>query len=159
MRATCGLVYRDGIAAQRLEAALYQIIHLAVNGRFVAARDVMLMAHVQERIVQAEDEHRLLFNRAMMYLGVAAFCQGSMVYAHNCLDDLLNLGTRNNQLHAFVAQGSDAQDDETHALLERWGVPVHQVRQGRGMNDSGSISSSWRSAICSPACLWTSRPW
>lgn len=159
VRAACGLVYREGIAAQRLEAALYEIIHLAVNGRFVAARDVMLMAHVQERIVRAEDEQRLLFNRAMMHLGVAAFCQGSMVYAHNCLDDLVNLGTRSNQLRALVAQGSDAQDEETHALHERWSVPMHQVRQGRGMNDSGSISSWWRSATCSPACLWTSPPW
>ena len=159
VRVACGLVYREGIAAQRLEAALYEIIHLAVNGRFVAARDVMLMAHVQERIVRAEDEQRLLFNRAMMHLGVAAFCQGSMVYAHNCLDDLVNLGTRSNQLRALVAQGSDAQDEETHALHERWSVPMHQVRQGRGMNDSGSISSWWRSATCSPACLWTSPPW
>lgn len=137
VRAACGLVYREGIAAQRLEAALYEIIHLAVNGRFVAARDVMLMAHVQERIARAEDEQRLLFNRAMMHLGVAAFCQGSMVYAHNCLDDLVNLGTRSNQLRALVAQGSDAQDEETHALHERWSVPMHQVRQGRGMNGSG----------------------
>lgn len=131
VRAACGLVYREGIAAQRLEAALYEIIHLSVNGRFVAARDLMLMAHVQERIVRAEDEQRLLFNRAMMHLGVAAFCQGNMVYAHNCLDDLVNLGTRSNQLRALVAQGSDAQDEETHALHERWSVPMHQVRRGR----------------------------
>lgn len=128
MRSACGLVYRHGIAAQRLEAALYQIIHLSVNGQFVAARDLMLMAHVQERIGRADDEHRLLFNRAMMHLGLAAFCQGNMVYTHNCLDDLVNLGTRSNQLRALVAQGSDALDEEIHALQERWSVPMHQVR-------------------------------
>ena len=131
MRAACGLVFREGLAAQRLEAALYEIIHLAVNGRFVAARDLMLMAHVQERVLNAEDEQRLLFNRAMMHLGVAAFCQGNMVVAHNCLDDLINLGTRSNQLRALVAQGSDAQDEETHALHEQWSVPMHQVGEER----------------------------
>ena len=40
-------------------------------------------------------ETMILFNRAMTQLGLAAFRSGLMVYAHNCLDDLVNTGSRN----------------------------------------------------------------
>lgn len=137
IRKECGVVYRKGLRTQQIEATLYNVIHLAVNDHFIAARDLVLMSHVQERIGGQNVEQWVLFNRAMMQLGLAAFRQGVMVYAHNCLDDLLNLGSRTNQLKALVAQGSDSMDDEIHTAQERLSVPMHEVSGLECVRNSG----------------------
>ena len=112
----CGVVYRRGSAQQQLQAALLQVTHLALSDRFAAARDLLLMAR----------------------LGLAAFRAGAMVTAHNCLDELVNVGTRNGVLRVLLGQGSDAMheqragEEELRVLEERRVLPAHMVGERRG---------------------------
>lgn len=129
----CGIVYRRGSEQQQLQAALLHVSHLALSDRFAAARDLMLMAHLQERAAGSDAETGVLLNRAMAQLGLAAFRAGAMVYAHNCLDELVNVGTRNGILRVLLGQGSDAMheqragEEDLRVLEERRVLPAHMV--------------------------------
>lgn len=80
----------------------------------------------------------MLLNRAMAQLGLAAFRAGAMVTAHNCLDELVNVGTRNGVLRVLLGQGSDAMheqragEEELRVLEERRVLPAHMVGERRG---------------------------
>ena len=85
----------------------------------------MLMLHIQENISFYDTDTILLFNRTMTQLGLAAFRTGAMVYAHNCLDDLVNIGSRNGLIRVLLAQGSDMTDEELDSLAP-WNETVQQ---------------------------------
>ena len=133
MTQLCGVVYRRGSEQQQLQAALYHVSHLALSDRFAAARDLMLMARLQERAASSDVETGVLLNRAMAQLGLAAFRAGAMMYAHNCLDELVNVGTRNGVLRVLLGQGSDAMheqragEEDLRVLEERRVLPAHMV--------------------------------
>ena len=61
-----------------------------------------------------------------------------MVTAHNCLDELVNVGTRNGVLRVLLGQGSDAMheqragEEELRVLEERRVLPAHMVGERRG---------------------------
>ena len=133
LQSLCAVVYRTGTQTQKVQAALCQVYQLALQGRFMAARDLMLMAHLQEQMVSADMDTLVLFNRAMAQLGVAAFRAGSMVYAHNCLDDLVNASSRAGVLRVLIGQGSDsthelrAGEEDMRVNEERRKLPAHMV--------------------------------
>ena len=90
------------------------------------------MARLQERVQAGDQALMILFNRAMTQLGLAAFRAGSMVYAHNCLDDLVNVGSRNGLLRVLLgqqgSQGSQsAQSEEEMVVPAKRVVPAHMV--------------------------------
>ncbi|SCU79499.1 LADA_0B01090g1_1 [Lachancea dasiensis] len=62
---------KDG--AQRRRAALYQIYFYALNNEFKKAKDILLSSHVQSSINYADPPLQILFNRAVVQLGLAAF--------------------------------------------------------------------------------------
>lgn len=130
--ACCATVYREGTAYQQQTAALYHIICLCLHDQFQRARDLLLMARLQERVQAGDQALMILFNRAMTQLGLAAFRAGSMVYAHNCLDDLVNVGSRNGLLRVLLgqqgSQGSQsAQSEEEMVVPAKRVVPAHMV--------------------------------
>lgn len=130
--ACCATVYRAGTAYQQQTAALYHIISLCLHDQFQRARDLLLMARLQERVQAGDQALMILFNRAMTQLGLAAFRAGSMVYAHNCLDDLVNVGSRNGLLRVLLgqqgSQGSQsAQSEEEMVVPAKRVVPAHMV--------------------------------
>ena len=133
LQTLCAEIYRAGTQSQKVQAALCQVYQLALQGHFAAARDLVLMAHLQEQMATADMETLMLFNRAMAQLGVAAFRAGSMVYAHNCLDDLMNASGRAGVLRVLVGQGSDsahemrAGEEELRVNEERRKLPAHMV--------------------------------
>ena len=133
LKTLCGVVYRHGTLQQQQQAALCQVYQLALQDRFTAARDLLLMTHLQERVSTAGVETMILFNRAMTQLGLAAFRTGAMVYAHNCLDDLVNTGSRNGVLRVLLGQGSDPTheqrpgEEEMRVNEERRKLPAHMV--------------------------------
>ncbi|SCU86810.1 LANO_0C09274g1_1 [Lachancea nothofagi CBS 11611] len=62
---------KDG--ALRRRAALYQIYFYALNNEFQKAKDMLLSSHVQSSINYADPPLQILFNRAVVQLGLAAF--------------------------------------------------------------------------------------
>lgn len=124
------ILYKQAPRGQVEVAALHHIYHLCLEDRFSQARDLLLMLHIQENISNYDISTVILFNRTMTQLGLAAFRAGLMAYAHNCLDDLVNIGSRNGMLRVLIAQGCDNSDEEMQALQERRKVPAHMVGDG-----------------------------
>ena len=127
IRSITSILYKQVPRHQVEVAALYHIYHLCLEDQFTQARDLMLMLHIQENISFYDTDTILLFNRTMTQLGLAAFRTGAMVYAHNCLDDLVNIGSRNGLIRVLLAQGSDMTDEEVQVIQERRKVPPHMV--------------------------------
>ena len=114
IRSITSILYKQAPRHQVEVAALYHIY-------------LMLMLHIQENISFYDTDTILLFNRTMTQLGLAAFRTGAMVYAHNCLDDLVNIGSRNGLIRVLLAQGSDMTDEELQVIQERRKVFPHMV--------------------------------
>ena len=127
IRSITSILYKQAPRPQVEVAALYHIYHLCLEDQFTQARDLMLMLHIQENISFYDTDTILLFNRTMTQLGLAAFRTGAMVYAHNCLDDLVNIGSRNGLIRVLLAQGSDMTDEDVQVIQERRKVPPHMV--------------------------------
>ena len=54
-----------------------------------------------------------------------------MAYTHNCLDDLVNLGSRNGMLPVLLAQKNGVNEEEVSVLPAKLLVPAHMVGVAR----------------------------
>lgn len=66
----------------------------------------MLMSHMQDSIMHADVPTQIMYNRAMVQLGLCAFRQGLIKDAHNCLVDIQS-GNRAKELLAQVTSCND----------------------------------------------------
>lgn len=73
----CAYIYNtDETDRIRLRAILMRVYHLALHNQWYEARDLMLMSKTQETIQLADPPTQVLYNRAMVQLGISAFRQG-----------------------------------------------------------------------------------
>lgn len=82
------LVYRYGDDRAKSMTMLAHIYNHALENRFFAARDMLLMSHLQETISESDIPLQVMFNRAMTQLGLCAFRIGKPSEAHACLQEL-----------------------------------------------------------------------
>ncbi|CAN8062880.1 unnamed protein product [Agarophyton chilense] len=82
------LVYRYGDDRAKSMVMLAHIYKHALENRFFAARDMLLMSHLQETIADSDIPLQVMFNRAMTQLGLCAFRTGKPWEAHACLQEL-----------------------------------------------------------------------
>lgn len=85
----------------KVRSVIQLIHHLALHDKFNEARDLLFMTHLQEKIVKAKPPFQILFNRALVQLGFAAFRQGRIADAHNCLQEIVS----SNRVKELLAQG------------------------------------------------------
>lgn len=123
----CTYVYKHGSDRSRTRAMLCHIFHNALHDRYLEARDLLLMSHLQDNISQANDvSTMILFNRMMATLGLAAFRLGRTWDAHQCLSDICS-----GRVRELLAQGvstgrfSDKTPDQEKAEKRRQ-IPYHQ---------------------------------
>lgn len=108
----------------RTRAMLCHIYHYALHNRWYQARDLMMMSHLQEAIHLADVPTQILYNRALVQLGMCAFRHGMVKDAHDELLDIQSSG-RSKEL---LAQGLIARHDRTpeqEKLERRRQIPFH----------------------------------
>ena len=127
MTELCSFVYKHGTEQAKNRAITCQVYHHALHGRYVEARDLLLMSHLQDRIYETDDVATMvLFNRMMVTLGMCAFRLGRIHDAHQCLSDICS-----GRVRELLAQGvstgrySDKTPDQEKAEKRRQ-VPYHQ---------------------------------
>jgi translation initiation factor 3 subunit C len=123
----CIYVYQHGSDKQKTRAMLCQIYHHALHDRFLEARDLLLMSHLQETIpVTGDISTMILFNRMMVTLGLAAFRLGKIWDAHQCLSDICS-----GRVRELLAQGVNTgrfndKSAEQEKAEKRRQIPYHQ---------------------------------
>lgn len=126
MSKLCHTVYKHGTDQAKTRATICQIYHHALHDRFLEARDLLLMSHLQEIIQNCDVSSQVLYNRMMVNLGMCAFRLGRIYDAHQCLTDICS-----GRVRELLAQGvhsgrfSDKTAEQEKAEKRRQ-VPYHQ---------------------------------
>lgn len=87
---------------------LAHIYHTGLQNDFPRARDMLLMSHVQESIGSADAQTQILFNRAVVQLGLSAFRRGMIKEAHSVLGDIF----ASQRVKELLAQGTGPRGSE-----------------------------------------------
>ena len=123
----CTFAYKHGTDDAKIRAVICHVYHHAIHDRFLEARDLLLMSHIQENIYNSEDvTTMIMFNRMMVNVGMCAFRSGRIHEAHQCLSDICS-----GRVRELLAQGvssgrfNDKSADQEKAEKRRQ-VPYHQ---------------------------------
>jgi translation initiation factor 3 subunit C len=67
---------------------LCHVYHHALHNDFYTARDMLLMSHLQETVYSMDVGTQILYNRAVVQLGLCAFRSGLIKEAQSTLQDI-----------------------------------------------------------------------
>ena len=85
----CKYIYsRDVTDRIRTQAILCHIYHHALHDNWFEARDLMLMSYLQHNIHKSDIPLQVMYNRALVQLGLCAFRHGTIKDAHTALLDI-----------------------------------------------------------------------
>mmetsp|Transcript_52252 Transcript_52252/g.53233 ORF Transcript_52252/g.53233 Transcript_52252/m.53233 type:complete len:726 (-) Transcript_52252:47-2224(-) len=123
----CTYLYKHGTDQAKKRSTICHVYHHALHDRFIEARDLLLMSHIQEVIYDVDDiTTMIMFNRMMVQLGMCAFREGRIWEAHQCLTEICSSRARE-----LLAQGmsmgrySDKTPEQEKAEKRRQ-VPYYQ---------------------------------
>jgi len=112
------LVYNNSTEDHHKRRVMLQhVYHLALHDQYQQARDMLLMTHLQEKIHRARVTDQIMFNRAMVQLGMAAFRAGRIEDSNNCLQDIIQNGK--DKAKELLAQGITRFQGEKNAEQEK----------------------------------------
>jgi translation initiation factor 3 subunit C len=101
----CNYIFNSGDATQRARAMLFQIYWLALQDKYFDSRDDALMSHLTESINAFDTPTQVLFNRALVQIGMAAFRKGLIADAQFTLQEICG----SNRQKELLAQGVQMQ--------------------------------------------------
>jgi len=117
----CQFVFNWGNEKSKTRSLLCAVFHNALHDRYHQARDMFLISHVQDTIDKADTRTQILYNRALVSMGLSAFRLGYIRKAHDCLS-----GVCSGRMKELLAQGqSKSMDPEQEKLERRRQVPYH----------------------------------
>lgn len=119
-------IYQHGSERAKTRTLLCHVYHLALHGSFFSARDMLLMSHLADSINNADVSTQILYNRALVRLGICAFTLQLVPEAHSCLMELA-AGARLKELLAQAVSSSRFTDrnPEQERQERRRLVPYH----------------------------------
>ncbi|KAH9958163.1 eukaryotic translation initiation factor 3 subunit 8 [Lactifluus volemus] len=88
IHALCAHLYKSRNSVLRTRAMLSHIFHHALHNDFHTARDMLLMSHLQETVYSMDVGTQILYNRAVVQLGLCAFRSGLIKEAQSTLQDI-----------------------------------------------------------------------
>lgn len=116
MNQLCKYIYaNDTTQRATTQAILSHIYHFSLHDNYFDARDLMLMSHLQGNIGKADIPLQVMYNRALVQLGLCAFRKGFIADAHAALLDIQILG----KARELLAQGLPLRHQERTAEQER----------------------------------------
>ena len=122
----CKYIYsKDNTDRLRTRAILCHIYHNAIHDNWFAARDLMLMSHLQDTVHHSDPVTQILYNRTMVQLGLCGFRHGEIKDSHNALLDI-QLGGRSKEL---IAQGLLPQRQHEKILRSSEQEKIEKARQ------------------------------
>ncbi|KAI8356567.1 eukaryotic translation initiation factor 3 subunit 8 N-terminus-domain-containing protein [Choanephora cucurbitarum] len=123
----CNYLYKDVSSVFRTRAILCHIYYYALHKKYYTARDLLLMSHVQDSIHQADVATQILYNRAMVQIGMCAFREGLIKESHAALSEIQGTG----RVKELLAQGiqtqrfAQAPSPEVDAAERQRQLPFH----------------------------------
>ena len=114
----CVYIYRSDAPLLRARAILAHIYNHATHGRYHQARDLLLMSHLQDTVAQTDVTTQILYNRAVMQLGLAAFRRGYITECQTILSEMFS-STRQKELLAQAIQRFNVQLTPEQELMEK----------------------------------------
>jgi len=101
IHALCVRLYQSDNSFLRTRAILSHIYHHALQNDFHTARDMLLMSHLGDSIGNADVGTQVLYNRAVVQLGLCAFRSGLIREAQATLQDIFTT----QRVKELLAQG------------------------------------------------------
>ncbi|OMJ21966.1 Eukaryotic translation initiation factor 3 subunit C [Smittium culicis] len=126
MHELCTYLYSHSSPMLRARAMLMHIYSHSLHKRYYIARDMFLMSHVQDNILQADVATQILFNRSLAQLGLAAFRLGLFAESFGHLQDIMSSG----KVRELLGQGVGQQrysnlTPEQEVLSRHLQLPFH----------------------------------
>ncbi|SCW02121.1 LAFE_0E14642g1_1 [Lachancea fermentati] len=123
----CGVLCKQKDAALRKRASLYQVYFYALNSEFQKAKQMLLSSNIQSSINNADPSLQILFNRAVVQLGLAAF---KLCLIDDC-HQILNEVSTSTHLRDILGQqslqrASSNSIQGTTSSTEQLCLPFHQ---------------------------------
>jgi translation initiation factor 3 subunit C len=123
MESLCTFIFKTGDERAKTRALLCAVYYHAMHDRYHRARDLFLISHIQDNVEKVDTSTQILYNRALVTLGLAAFRQGLIQKAYECL-----FGVCSGRVRELLAQGtgrwSDKDADQENAERRRQ-IPYH----------------------------------
>ncbi|KNG49610.1 eukaryotic translation initiation factor 3 subunit c [Stemphylium lycopersici] len=122
----CTYLFKNSEGIIRARAMLCQIYFLSLHDQYYKARDMMLMSHLQETISNFDVNTQILFNRALVQVGLCAFRAGLVYEAQTSLQEICG----SNRQKELLAQGLQMQrysqiSPEQERLERQRQLPFH----------------------------------
>ncbi|WOO77654.1 Eukaryotic translation initiation factor 3 subunit C [Vanrija pseudolonga] len=114
----CVYIYHSDAPLLRARAILAHIFNHAIHARYHQARDLLLMSHLQDTIQHADVTTQIMYNRALVQLGLAAFRRGFINECQQLLSEMFQT-QRQKELLAQAVQRYNLQLSPEQELIEK----------------------------------------
>ncbi|EIW71751.1 hypothetical protein TREMEDRAFT_43048 [Tremella mesenterica DSM 1558] len=121
----CVYIYSIESTLLRTRAILFHIFNRGMHGEYHQARDLLLMSHIQDTVQQADVTTQILYNRAVMQLGLAAFRQGLVEECRTILQEIFSTQKQKELLAQAVQRYNNFLTPDQESKEKRRLLPFH----------------------------------
>jgi translation initiation factor 3 subunit C len=111
MGTLCNNIYSYCDERSKIKAILCNVYFLSIYNKYTTAKELFVRSHIFEIIHAFKDQQlKILFNRTLAQLGLAAFRKGEYVNCHTYLHPLCSNGT--SKLKEYLSQSYNKENEK-----------------------------------------------